>query len=76
MKLEEENERLRAAFMEVYNWTKAYPLSTFPAPDLAKAAAVLAEHGMTLDAISAHAMRHVLDRVGEILRNALKEQTP
>ncbi len=40
-------------------WANAYPESVFPAPDLAKAAKLLEAGGMTLDAISADAMRHI-----------------
>jgi hypothetical protein len=40
----------------------------FPEPDWAKAARVLKENGMTLDAISASNMRHVLDGVRRIIR--------
>ena len=40
-------------------WANAYPESVFPSPDLAKAAKLLEAGGMTLDAISADAMRHI-----------------
>jgi len=47
------------------DWIKAYPLDIFPEPDFKKAHKVLKEHGMTLDAISASNMRHVLNGLKE-----------
>jgi hypothetical protein len=44
----------------------------FPEPDLKKAAEVLKANGMTLDAISASCMRHVVEGVGKIAREALE----
>jgi len=52
---------------------KAYPLDNYPKPDLKKAAKVLKEAGMTLDAISADAIRHVLGGIKNIVTEALKE---
>jgi FMN phosphatase YigB (HAD superfamily) len=66
-----DNERLREALERIEQWSRAYPLSIFPEPDLKKAAEVLKANGMTLDAISAHAMRHVVEGVGKIARDAL-----
>jgi len=63
-----ENDRLQEALRRIEEWSRAYPLSVFPEPDLAKARALLEAGGMTLDAISAHAMRHVVDGVGKIAR--------
>ena len=67
-KLEEELQR-------IVRWGEAYPLEVFPEPDLKRAHEVLTAHGMTLDAISAHAMRLVVVGVGEIAREALGEET-
>lgn len=72
--LKEENERLGDFFRRVRVWANAYPLSVFPEPDLKEAAKVLKENGMTLDAISASAMRHVLKGVIEIAGEALEEE--
>ena len=41
-------------------WEQAYPLDAFPEPDFKKAAALLKAGGMTLDAVSASNMRHVV----------------
>jgi hypothetical protein len=51
---------------KIIQWSKAYPLSVFPEPDFKKAAQILKDSGMTLDAISASNMRHVLKGVIEI----------
>ena len=65
-------DEVRDALHRIDNWSQAYPLSVFPKPDLKKAAKVLKENGMTLDAISADAMRHVVEGVGKIARAALR----
>jgi hypothetical protein len=70
-KKDAEIERLRSALEEIGAWASAYPLASFPEPDFAKAAELLAAGDMTLDAISASNMRHVLQGVGEIARKAL-----
>lgn len=44
---------------------RAYPLSIFPEPDLAKAHQALQAVGMTLDAISASSMRHVVTTINK-----------
>lgn len=64
-------ERLEAALEKIVGWSEAYPLSIFPEPDFKKAHEVLTKAGMTLDAISASNMRHVVKGVGEIARAAL-----
>jgi hypothetical protein len=67
----EKIERLTEALEEIERWSHAYPLSVFPEPDLVKARGLLEAGGMTLDAISAHAMRHVVTEVGKMARRAL-----
>lgn len=42
------------------DWSKAYPLDTFPEPDFDKANKVLKQAAISLDDISASNMRHVL----------------
>ena len=63
-----EIERLQGILTQIEAWCDAYPLKTFREPDWAKAAKVLKENGMTLDGISASAMRHVLDGIRRIIR--------
>jgi hypothetical protein len=67
-----EIERLTEAHERIVEWSRAYPLAIFPEPDLKKARELLEAGGMTLDAISAHAMRHVVEGVGQISRAALE----
>ena len=49
-------------------WCEAYPIKAFPEPDMAKAARLLEAGGMTLAAVSASNMRHVLDGIRKIIR--------
>jgi hypothetical protein len=65
-------ERLEHALRDIVKWAEAYPLEVFPEPDLKRAHEVLKAHGMTLDAISAYAMRHVLKGARRIAVEALK----
>ena len=65
--LKAENYRLHSKIDKVRSWCKSFPLASFPEPDSAKAAKVLKDNGMTLDAISASNMRHVLTRIQSIL---------
>lgn len=71
----EENriDKLEGALWKIKQWSEAYPLDIFPEPDFKKAAAILKEHGMTLDAISASCMRHVIKGVGKIAQEALED---
>lgn len=71
-RLREENGRLRGHLAEIDRWARAYPETVFPEPDLKRAHELLWAGGMTLDAISAHAMRHVVRGVGEIARCGLE----
>jgi len=71
--LEQRIDRLEDALWGIKKWSEAYPLAVFPEPDLKKAAELLRAGGTTLDAISAHCMRHVIEGVGKIAREALAE---
>ena len=64
-------EKLEEALQRILQWSEAYPLAIFPEPDLQRAHEVLKANGMTVDAISASAMRHVIIGVGKIAREAL-----
>lgn len=67
-------ERLEDALVRIAQWAEAYPLAAFPEPDAAyykRAAEVLQANGMTLDRLSAAAMRHVITQVGDIAKTAL-----
>lgn len=71
---EDRIDQLEQALHKIDSWSRAYPLDIFPEPDLAKARALLEAGGITLDAISAHAMRHVVKGIGEITSAALRQQ--
>ena len=60
------------ALQKLHDWADAYPLTVFPEPDFAKAHQPLQAGGMTLDAISASNMRHVIDNVREIVAEGLR----
>lgn len=63
----DELEALRDKMHEIRTWVNAYPLDIFPEPDFEKAHKVLRQNGMSLDAISASNMRHVLDGIKKII---------
>lgn len=72
----EDGEMLVEDFLaELDGWERAYPLSAFPEPDLAKAAELLKAGGMTLDAVSASNMRHVVSMIAPKARAALNAAT-
>ena len=65
---------LEEALQRIIQWADAYPSDIFhiPSPaELKKAHEVLKANGMTLDAISAYAMRHALQGVGDIAKGVL-----
>jgi hypothetical protein len=65
-------ERLEAALQRIVQWSEAYPLDIFPEPNLVRARALLEAGGITLDSISAHCIRHVIEGAGQIAREALE----
>lgn len=66
-----ERDALKEALEEIIQWANAYPVSVFPEPDLKKAHELLRAGGMSLDSVSASAMRHVLDGVTRIAKGAI-----
>ena len=65
--------RMEKSLRDIESWARAYPLTVFPKPDKKRAAEVLSINGMSLDAISADAMRHVLEGIINIVRDGLGE---
>lgn len=59
---------------ELDDWERAYPLSAFPEPDMRKAAELLKAGGMTLDAISASNMRHVVSQIAPKAADLIQQQ--
>jgi hypothetical protein len=51
------------ALERLRDWADAYPLDVFPEPDFEKAQELLQFGGITLDAISASIIRHVVEAV-------------
>jgi len=73
--LEDRLDVLTEALERIANWADAYPTAVFPVPGddyMQRAHEVLKANGMTVDRISADAMRHALHGVGRIARAALK----
>jgi hypothetical protein len=64
-------DELEDALHKIMQWSEAYPLKVFPEPDWEKARELLEAGGITMDAVSAHCMRHVVEGVGNIARSAL-----
>jgi hypothetical protein len=46
-------------------------LTVFPEPDMERAAHALNQYGITIDAVSASVIRHVIEGVGKIAKEAL-----
>jgi len=72
--IEDAADRMEESLRHVANWANAYPLDMFPEPDFKKAHELLKAGGMTLDAISASNMRHVVTRVAELARRGLGDE--
>ena len=68
----DEIERLNDILQTIEMWSKLYPLDIFPEPNFKLAAEVLEKNGMTLDAISAINMRHVLSGIARFIGNPLE----
>lgn len=67
-----EREHYDDLFANIKNWCEAYPISVFPEPDFKKAHEVLKANGMTLDAISASNMKHVITQVQNMIDAAIR----
>ena len=69
--LEAKLSKMEEALEKIIQWSEAYPLDVFPEPDFEKVAKVLKDNGMTLAAVSASNMRHVITEVAGMAREAL-----
>lgn len=69
---EDERENYDTLFDSIKNWCEAYPIDVFPQPDFKKAHEVLKANGMTLDAISASNIKHVITQVQKMIDAAIK----
>lgn len=70
--VETETERLQDALDKLLVWAKAYPIGIFPEPDFKAVRVALAKAKISLGAVSASNMRHVISGVQEIIEAALK----
>jgi hypothetical protein len=66
-------DRYEDALQELAGWVRAYPLDIFPEPDLKRAHELLQVGGMSIDVVSASAMRYLLVHVQEIVQKARGE---
>lgn len=69
-------EKLEEALRRIVEWADAYPLKVFPEPNedyYRRAHEVLKADGMTLDRLSAAAMRHCLTGARKIASKALQD---
>ena len=69
---EKEREYYDDLFHKIKDWCEAYPINVFPEPDFKKAHEVLKANGMTLDAISASNMKHVITQVQKMIDSAIR----
>jgi len=70
-----ECERMEDALRKIKSWAEAYPVSVFPEPDFARVYQVLTAAGLlTLDAVSASNMRHVITGVQRLVSEGLGEE--
>ena len=71
--LRKERDTLLECIADLRQWSKAYPTTVFREPDFKRAAEVLSDAGMTLDALSASTCRLIL---GDIIRRLDRHQPP
>ena len=65
-------DRMEEALHRIVQWAEAYPLDIYPEPDWKAARAALQAAGILLDAVSAMCMRHVIEGVGKVAKEALE----
>jgi hypothetical protein len=71
--MSEREQLFEEALRRLLLWSKVYSRDVFPEPDWEKADELLKAGGISLDVIRLHCMRHVMERVGQIAREALSE---
>jgi hypothetical protein len=72
-KLKAKLERVTEAIDRIKAWCNAYPVSVFAEPDFTAVRMALEDKGLSLDAVSASNMRHVVDGIRDIVEAALAE---
>ena len=73
VKLKKRIRELEYKQKKIVEWINAYPLEAFPEPDLKAVHKILENAGMSLGAVSAHAMRHVLNGIKRIIEDPIDE---
>lgn len=71
--IEKRAEKMEAALEAISAWGDAYPLNVFPEPDFKRVRDLLEAGGISLDAVSASNMRHVVEGVAKIASEGLGE---
>jgi hypothetical protein len=66
-------ERFEKALQRLLHWSRVYSRDVFPEPDWEKAGELLKAGGISIDVIRLHCMQNVMERVGQIAREALAE---
>lgn len=67
-------DQLETVLNRLRSWARAYPLDVFPEPDFIKVRELLAAGGITIDAVSASNMRHVIYEVQKMISKVLPEE--
>jgi hypothetical protein len=71
--MSEREQLFEEALRRLLLWSNVYSRDVFPEPDWEKAEELLKAGGISLDVIRLHCMRRVMERVGQIAREALDE---
>ena len=69
-------ERVEEALLRIKQWTNAYPVTVFkpiPPEKMKLASKVLADNGIDMGALHASWARHILNGIGEICEEGLKD---
>ena len=69
----EREERLEDALQKIAQWSDAYPVDIFIPPNLDRCRELLKAGGESLGAVSGASMRHVIEGVGKIAKEALRD---
>jgi len=71
--MSEREKRFEKALQRLLHWSEVYSRNVFPEPDWEQAGELLKAGGISIDVIRLYCMRHVMERVGQIAREAIDE---
>jgi hypothetical protein len=77
-RMREEVEKLKTSLWKITEWTKAYPLETWPEPtkeEWANVHAILKDHGIYMDKFNVSNLRHVVNGIAKIIAEATDAST-